>query len=109
MKNKSFTSKRFGFTFKVFINNETTVVSIVNDGYCNCSEYAKVKFQGIAKVNIPDKYDYKTGLSIAMKSAINKYTSYMSSQMSSESRGMKNKLRQINDVLSKELVVYRGN
>lgn len=107
MKPKSFNLKRFGFKFKMFIKNEVVTACIVRVPGDN-HDRSPIAFVGIAKVNKPDVYNYEIGKRIAIKSAINKYSSYKIGKEIQAINGFRSQMSQFNYQLQFELNALRA-
>lgn len=106
---KQFYLKRFGFKFKMFIKNEIVVACMVRIPGDTIDKYNNGAFIGIAKVNKSDVYDYEVGKRIAIKSAINQYSSFKTGIDIQAVNGFRSQMREINDRLGLELYKLRGD
>ena len=107
MKTKSFNLKRFGFKFRIFITDEKIAACIVRVPGDKIDRPDFNIFVGTAKVNKPDIYNYEIGKRIAMKSAINQYSSYKTGKDIESINGFKSRMFQINNKLRIELLMIR--
>ena len=107
-KNKTFTLSRFGFKFKIILAGTTTVARVIGTDYWKYQDEAK-RHTGLARVHSPDKYDKSLGVLIAMKSAINKYTSDSVGEAQRELDGHRSQMKHINATLSRQITNKRLN
>ena len=105
---KSFTLKRFGFKFKMFISNEVVTALIIRIPGDHSDRKNPGFFVGVAKVNKPDIYNYEIGKRIAIKSAINQYSSFKIGRDVLTINGFRSQMRQFNSRLQSELNTLRG-
>ena len=109
MKNKqertAFITKKFGFTFRVYITGNNTAVKLLSHDRYNIPE----PVLGTAVLHAPDTYNKEYGILVAMKAAINKTGSIMIGNMKTQVNSEISKFRGFNDTLVKHITDYPIN
>ena len=99
IENRAFHTKKFGFTFIIFINGTSTAAKLLSHDKYNIP----TPTVGTAVLHEPDEYDRGYGVLMAMKSAINKLGSLVIGNMKKNINGEISNFRNLNDNLMAQL------
>ena len=104
-KSKTFIYKKFGFTFKMYTQGTNVTAQMIK--IPKQKEDLFNKFIGTAILKKSDVYDYKLGRDIAVKGAINAFSSYIIARVTRKLNGVASELRHFNDTLSTKINTRR--